>query len=212
MSARRAARQESRAASFFLLLGCLTVLGGAFTGGVFAGRQWPGLLPSIGNPREAALRASGKPPSGRPAPAGPAGPTARPAEPPPVLTFYQELTAPLTAPPPAPKPKPVERAPRAESLRIDSATVAGESAKVERASAERRFSVQVGAFRTREQADAIRTKLVSAGHDAYITEGERSTGTRYRVRAGSFTSREEALRAAERIGAAVKLATYVTIR
>ncbi|MGH7393076.1 MAG: SPOR domain-containing protein, partial [Candidatus Rokuibacteriota bacterium] len=153
-----------------------------------------------------------RPASGRPGAAGLAGPTARPAEPPPVLTFYQELTAPLTAPPPAPKPKLGERAAPAESPRIGDPTAPSESAKVERPSAERRFSVQVGAFRTREQAEAIRTKLASAGHDAYINEAEGSTSARYRVRAGSFKSREEALRAAERIGAAVKLSTYVTVR
>jgi cell division septation protein DedD len=205
--------RESRVATFFLLLGCFTVLAGAFTVGLFSGRRWPGLWPSIGVVREAAKSA----PGGRSILAGSTAPGTRAAEPPPVLTFYHELTAPLTAPPPAAKPKTAERSRRPDGSRVERPGPPDDSdkaeiAKSDGASAERRFTVQAGAFRTREQAEAIRSKLAAAGHDAYIAEAEGSAGARYRVRAGAFGSRDEARRAAERVGAVLRLPTYVTIR
>jgi len=207
----RPQRRDSRAATFFLLLGCFTVLGVTFTAGVVAGRHWPSLLPSIGWPRDAGPRAAARAPAARPGLGGPATGTARPAEAPPVLTFYQELTAPLTAPPPPAKPRAVERAPRPESVRGDGAGAAdARPARPDRAAGERRFTVQAGAFKTREQAEALRTKLFTAGHDAHVVEVDGAA--RYRVRVGSFTSREEASRAARAVTATAGLPTYVTLR
>jgi len=212
----RRAPRESRAGTFFLLLGCFTVLAGAFTAGLFSGRYWPGLWPSIGAVREVAKSAPGRLPGGRSGLAGSATPGTRAPEPPPMLTFYHELTAPLTAPP-ATKPKTAERSRRPDGSRVERPAAPddgdkAEIAKSDGASAERQFTVQAGAFRTREQAEAIRSKLAAAGHDAYIAEAEGSAGARYRVRAGAFGSRDEARRAAERVGAVLKLPTYVTIR
>jgi len=216
VSGRRPAQRESRVASFFLLLGCSSVLAGVFAAGVYSGRHWPGLLPSIGVTRDpvtradAASRGTLRPAPSRSGLAGSAD-RVRPSEAPPVLTFYQELTAPLTAPPPDDRPRP-ERASRGEKSAAESTASAGDGATVSLPTGGPQFTVQVGAFRTREQAEAVRSKVAAAGHDAYIAEVEGSGGSRYRVRSGAFTSRDEARQAAERIGSAVKLSPYVTIR
>lgn len=213
MSPRRQRPSDSRAASFFLLLGCATVLGTVFAVGIFAGRHWPGLLPSVG--RGAPARAGHDTRLGRAqgvrrelgmATSREHGPAARPA-----LTFYQELTAPLTAAPPLPSRPKGERGPRPRP-EAGSAASRNEAAKAARtpsaAGGARRFTVQVGAFRTREQAEAVRAKLASAGQDAYIAEVDGASGSRYRVRVGAFATRDEAREVAQQIATT----TYVTTR
>ena len=103
---RRAAPRPSGVGSFLLVLGFLTILAVSFGAGVGAGRRWPRLLPSLGGAAPVKVdrlegeRGPGRLPSVRSGPGNPA-PTERPT---PELTFYNELTAPLTAPPPASKP------------------------------------------------------------------------------------------------------------
>ncbi len=214
MRGRRTPPRESRLGTFFLLLGCSTVLAGAFTAGIFSGRHWPALWPSVGAVRGSAKGAPGQPPVGR---AAADTPGARPLTSPPVLTFYQELTAPLTATAPPPKLRPGERPSRRDDAAVEVPAPAddGDKAAVARPAASpgaRRFTVQAGAFRTREQAEALKNRLAAAGHAAYITEAGAGPGARYRVRAGAFSSRDAADRAAERVTAALNLPTYVTVR
>jgi len=232
--ARRQTGSPGRAASFFLLLGCCTVLGTTFAAGMLAGRHWPGLFPALG-PGSAAKAERETQRNGRAlAPRQGLGLPAsslRP-EPGPELTFYQELTAPLGAPQPGPKPKAdrPERPPtrgepaRTEPPRPDPKPAAGTEAKADAKSegpelprpepragtpaAERRFTIQVAAFKTRDQADAMRAKLAAAGHEAYVMEADGVPGARFRVRVGSFATRDEARQAAQRISAT----TYVTLR
>lgn len=220
---RRRTLGPSRLGTLLLLVGCFTVLGGTFAAGILAGRSWPRLVPALGP--GALARRDIAAPRGRQADTR-GGERTRAVEPAPVLTFYQELTAPLTAPPPpAPKPKTERKTPppAAEPSPIqsigetDAATRSSDSppaALREQAApaTTSRFTVQVGAFNVRAQADALRTTLAAAGYDAYVTEAEGPSGTRYRVRVGSFASRDDASRAAERLGAERKLATYVTTR
>jgi cell division protein FtsN len=70
--------------------------------------------------------------------------------------------------------------------------------------------VQVGAFTTREQAEALRARLAGGGHDAYVAESEGPGGARYRVRVGAFATRDEARQAAERLAGERQLTTFVT--
>ncbi len=98
----RGRRAPSRLASMLFVVGCLGVLGATFVLGVMAGRFWPRTQPAQSTTAEK---------ESVPARAGdkatrPGDKTARPAEPGPALTFYQDLTAPLTAPPPAKAAKP----------------------------------------------------------------------------------------------------------
>jgi cell division septation protein DedD len=75
------------------------------------------------------------------------------------------------------------------------------------------FTVQVGAYKAREPADALRARLVAAGHDAYVAEIDSAGSARYRVRIGSFATREAARLAADRIIAGERsLSAFVTAR
>jgi DedD protein len=122
-----------------------------------------------------------------------------------VLTFYQDLTAPLaTAPPPA-KPK------GDKPQRSGADTVSDPRAGDTRAG-NTRYAVQVGAFKERGPADAMRTSLAAAGWDAYVAEIEGPDVVRYRVRVGSYTNRDDARQAAQQLSKERRVATYVTVR
>ncbi len=64
------------------------------------------------------------------------------------------------------------------------------------------FFVQLGAFRTAEDAEAHRAKLSLTGIETKITEREQSGRVVFRVRTGPFDSKEEAERNKEKLGKA----------
>jgi cell division protein FtsN len=141
----------------------------------------------------------------------------RPAEPAPALTFYQDLTAPLTAPPPAKAAKPprVEKSAKPASLETapKPERAASTEARPPAASSPGAFTIQVGAYKAREPAEALRARLAAAGHDAYVAEIDASGSVRYRVRVGAFATREAAQQAADHIVAGErKLSAFVTAR
>jgi len=180
-------------ASFLVLVGCLVVLGGTFLLGVAAGRRWPG-SPVPGRSTE---QVAAETPSRR------ADRRERAGEPGPTLTFYRELTAPLTSPPPPPRaPRATPRAEKAP--RAASTTPAGAE--------QTRYTIQMGAYRTRAQADALLQRLAAAGHAAYVVDGEGPGGVRYRVRVGTFATREAAQEAAARVAREQSLTAFVTAR
>ena len=71
-----------------------------------------------------------------------------------------------------------------------------------------RFTIQVGAYRLRPPADALRATLVAAGHDARVVDNEAPNGVRFRVQIGDFASRDAARDAAARLTGP----TFVTTR
>jgi cell division protein FtsN len=203
----------SRLASTLFVVGCLGVLGATFMAGVMAGRLWPRAqaAPCAAADMESAPARPGEKAT------RPGDRSARAAEPAPALTFYQDLTAPLTAPPPtkAAKPGRVEKsdrpasseatAPKAERAAVPEAPPPAASPGA--------FTIQVGAYKAREPAEALRARLAAAGHDAYVAEIDGSGAVRYRVRVGSFATREAAQQAADRIVAGErKLSAFVTAR
>lgn len=73
------------------------------------------------------------------------------------------------------------------------------------------YTIQVGAYKNRRQADDSRQQLASAGLDAYVVTLAAQEGVaRYRVRVGTYRSREEAVAAAERLRTQRALTTFVT--
>jgi cell division protein FtsN len=188
----RSRYQPSRLASILFVAGCLGVLGVTFALGVMAGRFWP-RDPSA--PTSTLARGAKEAAAARLAER-----TGRPVEPAPALTFYQDLTAPLTSPPPpakSPRPSAAPRgelAPRAEP----PATSHGG------------FTVQVGAYKAREPADALRARLAAAGLEAYVAQVDAPGGVRFRVRVGAFGTRAAAQELADRIGRDRALSAYVT--
>jgi cell division septation protein DedD len=212
-----------RLASLLFGIGCLVVLGVTFALGVSAGRHWPNGLPLPGlratlaattaalGERDASRRHEGR--------GLDKDRTKPPTETAPPLTFYRELTAPLASPPLATRtgakpervemPKPAESAEAAESPRPEGAPASAVAAK---AGGEGRLTVQVGAFKVSAPAESLRARLAESGQDAYVREVEIGGITQYRVRVGSFTTREAANEAAGRLASEWRLATYVTIR
>jgi cell division protein FtsN len=153
------------------------------------------------------------------------------------LTFYHTLTEPLDGhgAPPRPDAKPVAvqipaispapaSAPPAPARAAAPApalppapgkTAAAAPAVASAASAvpasPTPWTIQVGAYKNRRQADELRQQLAGAGLDAYVVTLAAQEGVaRYRVRVGTYRSREEAVTAADRLRAQRALATFVT--
>src|SRR5947207_11460331 len=89
-----AARGRRRRGGVFVLIGFFSVIGVTFAAGVYAGRIW--MARSVVTPVRVVDNDGARRTGSRP--------VKPPPTPPPQLTFYRELTAPLTAPPPPPKP------------------------------------------------------------------------------------------------------------
>ena len=225
----RSSRQ--RLASLFFGIGCLVVLAVTFALGVAAGRRWPSGLPLPGlggaSVTTSAARAE-RDATRRPETRGLDKDKLKTREPTPVLTFYHDLTVPLTAPPPPArgpaKPGRVE-AKTAETARRPPEVASAVEPSVRDADAtavslparppstgEARFTVQVGSFKLRTQADALRATLAEGGQDVYVTEVEVGGAPQYRVRVGTFATREAARDAATRLANDRHLSTYVTTR
>jgi cell division protein FtsN len=199
-------RNTRRRGSLFVLIGTLTILGVTFGAGVYAGRIWmASSTVKIARVTEAD--------TGRRAPSRGAR---LPETPSPQLTFYHELTAPLTAPPPPPKP-----AKAVPPLATRSSTpkpgeqadmIAATTTPLTGATTLSRFTVQVAAYRVRPQAEALRESLASAGHDARVVEAD-AHGPVYRVQVGEFPTREAARALAARLsGERSSVAPIVTPR
>jgi cell division protein FtsN len=184
---RRRQGGDSRVGTALVVVGCLGALGAAFGVGTYTGWYW------ARSSQLAAEKAVAKP--------------VRPA--PPALTFYQELTAPLGVSPAPARPPAAER--RGErpggreerASRSDRRPEAGLSG----------YTVQVGAYRDRASAEALRASVAASGHEAYVVEVDGPSGAaRYRVRVGSFASREAATAAAGRLERDGQRSAYVTSR
>jgi len=192
-------KKRRRIGTILFIIGILAVLGGTFAAGALAGRLSlkPMSVVSATRGPERAPKPVALPP------------------PQPELTFYRELTAPLTPPPlppkPAPRAAPKKDAAPAEAPSKPEPGAPSDAAQVPRAEAGR-YTVQVGSYNVRAQAEALRARLAAAGHEAYVAEGDAGGVTRYRVRIGAFTTMEEARQAAGWLGTQAQVATYVTTR
>ena len=147
------------------------------------------------------------------------------------LTFYQTLTAPMsTVPTPAQvsapaKPEPAKPRPAGERGDRPVAATPTSLAKPDKPAgpAERplaprggeprtgEWAVQVGVFKDRGQAESVRRPLAASGFDAYLVAVPAADGhTHYKVRMGSFKTRDEAGQMAERVRQERSLAAFVT--
>ena len=207
----------------------IAMVAATFVVGVVVGRKWPEPEMPTHAASEAPKRAPAPPASRRSGLVEPA-----PERPPEKLTFYQTLTAPVGptvstpvgAParlPEAPKPKPgAERASTERPIAAPAAVsppkpvtlAAPDDRAASRPVAATRagdWAVQVGAFRDRSQAETVRKQMAAAGFDTYLTAVEAGPGeARYKVRLGSFRSREDAGRVAARVRSEQSLAAFVT--
>ncbi|MGH7384634.1 MAG: SPOR domain-containing protein [Candidatus Rokuibacteriota bacterium] len=150
-----------------------------------------------------------------PAPPEPAPPpavnTAHPspaAPPPPVVKPSHPSPAATTPAPSLPPRKPANGKPGDDKAAADETTDRGSAGAIATS-----WTIQVGAYKNRRQADDSRQHLVAAGLDAYmVTLAAQEGQARYRVRIGTYRTREAAAAAAERLRAQRSLTTFVTPR
>lgn len=130
---------------------------------------------------------------------------AKPAAPAPTEAV---VTAPAAALPPASKPA-VNADPLGDLVkaRAKSGAASAQSNASTNTSDPFHYFIQVGAFRTPEDAETQRAKLSLAGIETKISERELSGRAVYRVRMGPFDKREEADAAKARLdGAGIETA------
>jgi len=196
-------RQRSsggRLTSLLVLVGCAVVLGGTFLLGVGAGRMWP------------TFRFSGAPEAtaAKEAPSSRADQGARLPDSGPKLTFYQELTKPLTAPPPPPRPRRAEERTQTATKPDGGDDATAPSVAAAGPASATTYTIQVGAYRERAQADKLQARLVTAGYPVAVVEGAGPSGVLYRVRVGAFATREAAQASAARLAREQSLTAFVT--
>jgi cell division septation protein DedD len=93
--------------------------------------------------------------------------------------------------------------PAARAGAAHAQTSAGEAGTepVQGDAGEAAFSVQVGSFDDRSQANEQVSRLRAAGFDARVEESDAATRFRFQVRSGHFATREEAARRASQLRA-----------
>jgi cell division septation protein DedD len=219
-----------RFGTLFVIIGVVAILGTTFAAGFLSGRHWE---------RVRVVAGLVKPQAGKEPTRERAG-ALRPAEPPPMpsMTFYQELTAPLASPPPRPVKSPApkaqtpakEEAPRADVAakadlpakqvaKLDAAPAKSETVKpstaatsADTAGRSSGYTVQVAAYATREQADALVARLGTRGFHADVSETTTPGGVRYRVRVGTYATKEAAKDVIARLSTDSGLSGFVTVR
>lgn len=106
--------------------------------------------------------------------------------------------------PKAPTPASPVSAPKAELKPAVTADPLGDLAKARAAGTEAEqftYFIQIGAFRTIEDAENQRAKLMLSGVDTKISEREQSGRAVFRVRVGPFNKKEEADKAKAKLDA-----------
>lgn len=131
------------------------------------------------------------------------------------MTFYSTLTrsdAPAATAPrsaTAPHADPKGPPPPAQRHRLPSAEQKADV--VPHPMPEPRFSIQVGSFRARDEAEQLHTLLANKGYQSAIqTALVPGKGILYRVRVGRFAERETAKRIARRLQSEERLAVMIT--
>ena len=108
-------------------------------------------------------------------------------------------------PPAAARPVPPVAAPKPAPAKV--ATTAPATAPP---SVGGKIAVQVGAFNTRKEADALAKKLSGRGYAAYVMNPLGDGKNVYRVRVGNYTSADEAQRVSSRLTQQEKLKPWIT--
>ena len=200
-----------------------------FVLGMSVGRQWEGRRQADARPAT--------PPEPQPAanqavtpPAPPAMPAVAPPVAPPVAAPepLNTTVSPGQAPAPAYQQQPIsaEKSESAAHKKMDTLTfpkvLTSSSRNTTPLEPEKRhegvkdeatggYSVQVGAFNDRKEAQSRADKLKKKGYDAKVTGAKAKNGkTLYKVRVGSFSTKDKALAMAGRLESGEGLTPYIT--
>lgn len=125
------------------------------------------------------------------------------------MTFYSTLTR---SDSPSAKPlRPDHKGPSQSAPQSRLPSTEQKADAVPHTMAEQRFSVQVGSFRAREEAEHLHTLLSNKGYQTAIkTALVPGIGILYRVRVGRFAEREAAKRIAQRLAFEERLEGMIT--
>ncbi len=214
----------------------LIILGLTFTLGMLVGRQWARQTqPAVASdptrkataiPRRGGLTEVGTErapqekltfyqtltaPRGAVSPSGKGDATAKPGvaakarpNPEPAPERTDKLTLPRAAAPDRARLPSVEA--RAPEQRQDATAESPVDPRTE-------WTVQVGVFKSPQQAAGVKKQLAERGFETQVTPMTTEDGeVRYRVRVGTFRTREEAARMAERVRSDRSLPTFVTAK
>jgi cell division protein FtsN len=139
------------------------------------------------------VRVSAAPPEPKPAPVKVSAPSAP--------STVAPVAPPVSTPAPAAPPVTVSLPPAPGKGGAATPPVPGTSP----------WTVQVGAFKNRRQAEDTRQHLAATGLEAYVASVAAQDGQpRFRVRVGTYRTREEAAVVAERLRAQRSLTAFVT--
>ncbi len=116
--------------------------------------------------------------------------------------LYGKTPARPAATPPAAESAAPAAAAKPESKPAVTADPLGDLARAKAGAEPFAYFVQVGAFRTPEDAESQRAKLSLAGVEAKVSEREQSGRLVYRVRVGPFDKRDEAERTKDKLDGA----------
>ena len=107
----------------------------------------------------------------------------------------------LTAVPPAVAKPTVATRPVAEPAAVTASAPAASGGKI---------AVQVGAFKTRNEADALARRLSGRGYAVYVVPPTNDGKNVFRVRVGNYASADEAQRVSAKLSSQEKLKPWIT--
>jgi len=119
----------------------------------------------------------------------------------------QATAVPPAAARPTPPPAPVAAAAKPTPVPAPAPAAAATTAP---ATGGGRIAVQVGAFGTRKEADALAKKLSGRGYAVYVMNPMGDGKSVYRVRVGNYNSADEAQRVSVRLTQQEKLKPWIT--
>lgn len=187
-----------------LFVGLLAALALAYFFGLMTGLS--------GNNAAEPVAAASPTPAPEEAPAAAGGTGERGAFPIPVTAAVPPAEAAASAPAPAPAPSRVQVFEDGEGgapVRPTFRAPAAAASTVPRGASNGSFRVQVISVSSRAEAEAEAKKLSRAGFSARVEPGSGSKGPIFRVRVGPFATREEAVRAKERLAAEGRRDTWI---
>ncbi len=109
--------------------------------------------------------------------------------------------------------KPAARKDRLDGAARGRASASAPAPAANRRPAQKRYTLQAGAYKSKAEADQMLKKLQSEGYRPYIVAANlKRKGVWYRVRVGSFDSWQQALHAKQKFEEKINMTAYVSRR
>jgi cell division septation protein DedD len=143
-----------------------------------------------------------------------AKPTPKPEAPKPVAKPAQVTSVPPAVKPatptPAPAPAAIAKPAAAPAMASAAPASTGPASTTPATTSGGAIAVQVGAFKTRGEADSLAKRLSGKGYAAYVVNPNGAGKPVYRVRVGNYASADEAKSVSDRLTQQEKLKPWIT--